>query len=189
MNPDLFSLLPISFETIDNFSSQNNNPFFVEDLINRIELIKHKLKFFPDKPKVAFITSVIPTMVSSNWVAELVETAGGKPIIIQIEAESLTEIWEKISVENPDIIIVMPLGFTIASTLQNINLLLDLPNWNNTTAVKNNRVYIANAAEYFNVELLNLVDSLEILAEIIHPKYLNFGYEGTGWIKFETNIS
>jgi iron complex transport system substrate-binding protein len=25
---------------------------------------------------------------------------------------------------------------------------------------------------------------MEIIAEIIHPKLFNFGYEGEGWIKF-----
>jgi len=29
-----------------------------------------------------------------------------------------------------------------------------------------------------------VVDSIEILAEIIYPKQFVFGYEGDGWIKF-----
>ncbi|PLW91050.1 MAG: cobalamin-binding protein, partial [Mucilaginibacter sp.] len=49
---------------------------------------------------------------------------------------------------------------------------------------KNNRVYIADGNQYFNRPGPRIVDSLEILAEIIHPKQFIFGNEGNGWVKF-----
>ena len=116
---------------------------------------------------------------------QLVEIAGGKSILAENGKHSPFVNWETIVVQNPDILLIMPCGFTIARTLQEIDLLLNLPDWNKLKAVINNRIYIADGNAYFNRSGPRLVDSIEILAEIINPKYLNFGYEGKGWIKFE----
>lgn len=158
----------------------------IEDFEERLDLVKHKLKFFPDKPTVACIEWLSPMMIAGNWVPQLVETAGGNPILAKNGKHSPFINWETIAAENPDIILITPCGFTIARTLQEIDLLLNLPDWNKLKAVKNNRVYIADGNAYFNRSGPRLVDTVEILAEIINPKYFNFGYEKHGWIKFES---
>ncbi|TAF46873.1 MAG: hypothetical protein EAZ51_09740 [Sphingobacteriales bacterium] len=185
MNSKITSLLAIVSQNIGALDLHSNDAFLIENLTERIELIIHKLKFFPDKPKVVCIKGLSPIKGADNLVAKLVEIAGGKPILIQNEEQSPSEIWDLIAAENPEIIVAMPCGFTIARTLQQMDVLLGLPGWKDATAVKNNRVYIADASSYFNTKSPHLVDWLEILAEIINPQYLNFGYEGTGWIKFE----
>ncbi len=173
--------------TIANYLGvENEGQVLIESLEERIDLVKHKLKFFPDKPSVVCIEWLSPMMVAGNWVPQLVEVAGGKPILSENGKHSLFINWETIVAENPDIILIMPCGFTIARTLQKIDLLLTLPDWGTLNAIKNNRVYIADGNAYFNRGGPRLVDSVEILAEIINPKYLNFGYEGKGWIKFES---
>jgi len=158
----------------------------IEDLEERIDLIKHKLKFFPAKPKVALIEWLSPIMVAGNWIPELVEIAGGTPLLAENGKHSPFVEWQEIYDANPDILIVTPCGFSIARTLQEIDLLLNLPGWRDLEAVKNNRVYIADGNAYFNRSGPRIVDTIEILAEIITPKYFNYGYEGEGWIKFES---
>lgn len=174
-------------KTIANyFGVENEGQVLLESLEERIDLVKHKLKFFPDKPTVVCIEWLSPMMVAGNWVPQMVEIAGGKPILAENGKLSPFVNWETIGAQNPDIILIMPCGFTIARTLQEIDLLLTLPDWGKLNAVKNNRVYIADGNAYFNRSGPRLVDSIEILAEIINPKHLNFGYEGKGWIKFES---
>ena len=165
---------------------ENEAEQLIESLEERIDLVKHKLKFFPNKPKVAAIEWLSPMMVSGNWIPELIDIAGGKSVLAVSGKHSPFVKWEEIQAEDPEIIVVMPCGFSISRTLQEIDLLLGLPGWKETTAVKNNRVYIADGNAYFNRSGPRLVDSVEILAEIINPKFLNFGYEGTGYIKFES---
>ena len=157
----------------------------LEDLEERIDLVKHKLKFFPAKPKVALIEWLSPIMVAGNWIPELVEIAGGFPLLAENGKHSPFVEWQQIYDANPDILVVAPCGFTISRTLQEIDLLLNLPGWRDLEAVKNNRVYIADGNAYFNRSGPRIVDTIEILAEIITPKYLSYGYEGKGWIKFE----
>jgi iron complex transport system substrate-binding protein len=78
----------------------------------------------------------------------------------------------------------MPCGFSIERTLKEIDILMQLPGFGELKAVKNNRLYIADGNQYFNRPGPRIVDSIEILAEIIHPKQFIFGYEGFGWTRF-----
>jgi iron complex transport system substrate-binding protein len=158
----------------------------IEDLQERIDLVKHKLKFFPSKPKVACIEWLSPMMIAGNWIPELIEIAGGIPILTENGKHSPFVTWEQIYDENPDVIVVAPCGFTIDRTLREIDLLINLPGWRDLTAVKNNMIYIADGNAYFNRSGPRVVDTIEMLAEMITPKYLVFGYEGEGWIKFES---
>ncbi len=150
----------------------------------RLSIIRHKLKFISEKPKVACIEWLAPLMVAGNWTPELVQIAGGDPILAVNGKHSPFVDFKEIVAANPEIIVVMPCGFSIPRTLQEINLLLDQPGWNDLKAVKENRIYIADGNQYFNRSGPRLTDSIEILAEIINPKQFVFGYEGEGWIKF-----
>jgi iron complex transport system substrate-binding protein len=156
----------------------------VEDLQERVDLIRHKLKYIENKPTVACVEWMEPLMVSGNWIPELVGIAGGKSILAEAGKHSPYVQWDDIRLNNPDIIIIMPCGFGIERTMREMDLLLQLPGINQLNAVKNNRLYIADGNHYFNRPGPRIVDSIEILAEIINPKQFIFGNEGTGWIKF-----
>ena len=156
----------------------------IEDLQGRVDIIRHKLKYVESRPTVACIEWLEPLMVSGNWIPEVVSTAGGSSILAEAGKHSPFVKWEDIQQTNPDVIIVMPCGFSIERTMKEMNILLDLPGFADLTAVKNNRLYITDGNQYFNRPGPRIVDSIEIIGEIIHPKLFNFGYEGNGWIKF-----
>ena len=139
-----------------------------EDLQERIDLIKHKLKFIEQKPAVACIANLDTLSLADNSIAELVSIAGGA---------------SENQFNDPDTIIVMPVGFGISQTMQQMDRLLQLPGFNDLKAAKNNRVYIADS----NFDITDpdqLVTLTEVLGEIINPKQFIFGYEGEKWIKF-----
>jgi iron complex transport system substrate-binding protein len=117
-------------------------------------------------------------------VPELVSIAGGASILAEAGKHSPFVQWADIQQQDPDIIIVMPCGFSIERTMKEMDILLQLPGFVELKAVKNNRVYIADGNQYFNRPGPRIVDSIEILAEIIHPKQFIFGYEDNGWLKF-----
>lgn len=163
-------------------TAQSEN--LLEEAEERIDIIRHKLKFITEKSKVACIEWLSPLMIAGNWTPEMVQIAGGDPILAVNGKHSPFVNFGDIIREDPDIIIVMPCGFSIPRTLQEINLLLDLPGWKDLKAVQNNRIYIADGNQYFNRSGPRLTDSIEILSEIINPKQFVFGYEGKGWIGF-----
>jgi iron complex transport system substrate-binding protein len=157
----------------------------VEELQERVDIIKHKLKFAESKPTVACIEWLEPMMVSGNWIPELVDIAGGASILAEAGKHSPYVEWVDIRLADPDIIVLMPCGFSIERTMKEVGILLEQSGFAELKAVKNNRVYIADGNQYFNRPGPRIVDSIEILAEIINPKQFIFGYEGNGWIKFD----
>ena len=156
----------------------------VEDLQERVDLVRHKLKYIENKPTVVCLEWLEPLMVSGNWIPELVGIAGGKSILAEGGKHSPYVDWDEIRLNDPDIIIIMPCGFGIERTMKEMDLLLELPGFNELKAVKNNRLYIADGNHFFNRPGPRVVDSIEILAEIINPKQFIFGNEGNGWITF-----
>ncbi|MDB5017793.1 MAG: corrinoid transporter substrate-binding protein [Mucilaginibacter sp.] len=156
----------------------------LEALHERVDIIRHKLKFIENKPTVACIEWLQPLMLSGNWMPELVKIAGGTSILVEQGKHSPYIQWDDIRIADPEIIILMPCGFAIERTLKEMDIMLELPGFAEMKAVKNNQVYIADGNQYFNRPGPRIVDSIEILAEIIYPKQFIFGYEGNGWIKF-----
>ncbi|GGB24061.1 MULTISPECIES: cobalamin-binding protein [Mucilaginibacter] len=188
----IISLQPNSLDDIFNdianvangLNAQQAGAELIESLQERVDIIKHKLKFIDSKPTVACIEWLEPLMISGNWVPGLVDIAGGTPVLAQEGKHSPYIEWDEILQQDPEIIVVMPCGFSIERTMREINLLLDRPGFASLKAVKNDRFYIADGNQYFNRPGPRIVDSIEILAEIIRPKQFIFGYEGEGWIKF-----
>jgi iron complex transport system substrate-binding protein len=165
-----------------NAGSAGND--LIEFLEERVDIIRHKLKYAEGRPTVACIEWLEPLMISGNWVPELVNIAGGNSILAEAGKHSPFVKWEDLKNLDPDIIMVMPCGFSIERTTKEMSLLLGQPGFAELKAVTNNRLYIADGNQYFNRPGPRIVDSIEILAELIHPKLFNFGYEGDGWIKF-----
>ncbi|MXV17008.1 cobalamin-binding protein [Hufsiella ginkgonis] len=192
-NAEIISLSPNLlgdiFADIRNIARQLNVPEkgeeVIESLEERIDLIRHKLKFITERPDVFVVEWLSPLMVAGNWTPELVEIAGGVPIMAEKGRHSPFIDYESLRAADPDIIVVSPCGFSIERTMSEISLLLELPGWNALKAIKNNRFYIADGNHYFNRSGPRIVDTIEILAEIINPKQFIFGYEGAGWLKFE----
>ncbi|MBS1532787.1 MAG: cobalamin-binding protein [Bacteroidetes bacterium] len=188
----IVSLQPNSLQDIFNdirtvanaLDAHENGERLIEELTERVDIIRHKLKFIEAKPTVACIEWLEPLMISGNWVPELVGIAGGTSILAEAGQHSPFIKWEDIRKADPDIILVMPCGFSIERTLREMDILLGQPGFSELKAVKESRLYIADGNQYFNRPGPRIVDSIEILAEIIHPKQFIFGYEGNGWIKF-----
>lgn len=150
----------------------------------RINIIRHKLKFISERPSVACVEWLSPLMIAGNWTPEIVEIAGGNPVLTIVGKHSSYINFEEIVKANPDILVIMPCGFSIQRTLQEINLLIDLPGWSDLKAVQNQKIFVVDGNQYFNRSGPRITDSIEIMAEIINPKQFVFGYEGNGWLNF-----
>ncbi len=156
----------------------------LEDLNTRIEIVKHKVKFVQQRAKIACIEWLDPLMIAGNWTPELIEIAGGSPVLAQNGAHSPFITWEQLAAAAPDILVIAPCGFGIPRTLSEIAVLTQHPLWHTLPAVKNNKVYVADGNQYFNRSGPRIVDTIELLAEIIQANQFYFGMEGEAWVKF-----
>ncbi|MBO1350113.1 MAG: cobalamin-binding protein [Hormoscilla sp. GUM202] len=151
----------------------------IASLKGRVEKIQQQEK--KAHPKVACIEWTEPLMAAGNWVPELVNLAGGSSLFGITGKHSPWMKWSELVAADPEVIIFMPCGFDLERTRQDARQLTTHPEWPNLPAVRTGKVYITDGNSYFNRPGPRLVDSLEILAEILHPEIFNFGYRGTGW--------
>jgi iron complex transport system substrate-binding protein len=155
----------------------------VERLQQRMAAIATRAHTLPERPAVACIEWIDPLMAAGNWMPELVEMAGGINLFGQAGQHSPWMTWEALQASDPDVIFIAPCGFDIPRSRQDLPLLTRKPEWSQLRAVRQGRVYLADGNQYFNRPGPRLVESLEILAEILHPETFHFGHEGTGWQK------
>jgi iron complex transport system substrate-binding protein len=155
----------------------------LENLEARVQIVKQKVQGLSliELPKVACIEWTEPLMVACNWIPELVNLAGGQSLFSVAGQPSSHLQWETLIASNPDSIIFMPCGFDLNRTRIEAQRLAESPEWQKLHATQSGRVYITDGNAYFNRPGPRLADSLEILAEILHPEIFQYGYKGIGW--------
>jgi iron complex transport system substrate-binding protein len=137
------------------------------------------------QPRVATIEWLSPLMTAGNWMPELIEMAGGVDLFGTPGRHSAWLEWETLRSADPDVLIVFPCGFPLGRVEAEIGILTARPGWDRLSAVRGGRVYLAEANQYFNRPGPRLAETLEILAEILHPEAFTFGHEGSGWKRLE----
>jgi len=156
-----------------------------EALVSRLMAkLKALTESLPDtfrRPKVACIEWFDPLMAAGNWVPELVGMAGGENCFGKAGEHSPWLRWEDLSSADPEFLVLMPCGFSIERSRSAYAELEANPMWASLTAVKRGRVFVVDGNQYFNRPGPRLVESTEILAEILHPERFDFGHRGIAW--------
>ncbi len=127
------------------------------------------------RPRIACIEWIEPLMPVANWMPELIQMAGGRNVAWTT--------WDELVASDPDVILVMPCGFDIERAAREMYWLTDRPGWRDLRPVRNHRVYVADGNQYFNRPGPRLVESLQILAEVLHPQTFRPCLQGPGWRK------
>lgn len=135
------------------------------------------------KPRIACIEWVEPLMVAGNWMPELAEIAGAIDVLGPKTIHSAMIEYKQLVDADPDYVIVMLCGWGIEKTRKEMNPVLENGDWNDLRAFREGRVFYTDGNHYFNRPGPRLAESLEILAEIIRPESIHYGYEGTAWIR------
>lgn len=153
-------------------------------LEHRLHEVSRQAQEAPERPTVACIEWIEPMMSAGNWMPELVELAGGANLFGQAGQHSPFMTWQQLVERDPDVIAVLPCGWDIAKSRSEMPALTRQPEWPQLKAVRNGRVYLTDGNQYFNRPGPRLVESLEILAELLHPG-VRFGHEGKAWERFD----
>lgn len=149
-------------------------------LRDRIERIADASFGVIDSPRVACIEWIDPLMVAGNWTPQLIALAGGADPLGEAGVHSPWCTLEKIIDADPDVIVIAPCGFGIEQTRRDLPALKTDARWDTLRAVRDGRVYLADGHHYFNRPGPRLVDTLEILAEMLHPDLFDFGRRERG---------
>lgn len=187
--PQLVSLVPnaladvwIDIEHVaEALNMRERGVELVKRLQARIEAIAVKAKELSHRPTVACIEWIDPLMAAGNWVPELVELAGGVNLFGEAGKHAPWMMWDQLVAADPDVIIVLPCGFDIERSRRELPALTEKREWSDLRAVRDRRIFLADGNQFFNRPGPRLVESLEILAELLHTEVFHFGHEGTGW--------
>ena len=156
----------------------------VSQLKQRMNKIAQKTINFPQKPTVVCIEWIEPLMSAGNWMPELIEMGGGINLFGVAGEQSPWMTWEQLLEANPDVILVMPCGFNLSRSKAEMSPLSQKPEWSQLNAVQNQQVYLTDGNQYFNRPGPRLVESLEIIAEILHPAHFDFQHQQSGGEQF-----
>ena len=154
-----------------------------------VELIKakidstEKIVYQKSSPSVAAIEWIDPLMAAGNWVPQLIKVAGGKNLFGEAGKHSPWMKYNDLVEQDPEIIIVMPCGYDIKKSLIEIKTLVSKTGWGSLKAVRNRNVYITDGNQFFNRPGPRIIESLEILLEIIHSDFSESKHIDSGWIK------
>lgn len=143
----------------------------VARLRERVHAVRRQAESVPlsQRPRVACIEWIDPVMLAANWMPELIELAGGQNSLTRAGTHSAVTPWETVRAFDPQVIVVMPCGFGVDRARQEATVLSTRPGWAALSAVRAGRVYAADGNAYFNRSGPRLVDSLELLAAMLHP--------------------
>lgn len=153
----------------------------VRALTERVAEIAKRATQATTRPRVACVEWIEPLMAAGNWMPELVELAGGTSLFGGSGQHSPWLEWEILREADPDAIVVLPCGFDLPRTREELPPLEALPGWENLRAVRDKRVYIVDGNQYFNRPGPRLVESLELMAEMLHPEVFGAPHRGSAW--------
>jgi len=76
----------------------------------RLDVVRRQRGGRP-RPRVMFLEWTDPPFAPGHWIPEMIEIAGGEPLLATSGQKSRRVAWEQVSAADPDVVIVAPCGF------------------------------------------------------------------------------
>ena len=141
----------------------------IADLKQRVNAVAIRTASINDRPRVILLEWIDPPFSSGHWSPELMRIAGGIEGIGQEGQPSRSMKWDEVVAYDPEVLVIACCGFSTRRTLEDVPILLTFPGFADLTCTRESRVWIVDGNAYFSRPGPRLVDSLEILAHILHP--------------------
>ncbi|GIW40779.1 MAG: cobalamin-binding protein [Candidatus Binatia bacterium] len=143
----------------------------VAEIRERMASLRARHPSFRSRPRVLCLEWLDPPMVAGNWIPELVELGGGQCPLVGRGEPSRVVSWEEIREFEPDVLVLMPCGFSVERTFAELDAFLRRAPWEDLPAFRNGRVYVADGNAYLNRPGPRIAESAELLAGLIQPGF------------------
>jgi len=140
-----------------------------DSLLLRINAVRHKRETLSDRPRVFAMEWVDPPYCGGHWMKELVEIAGGQDDLAVLHRPSGRIEWKRALDFAPEVIVLTCCGFNLERGGREGKVLAEFDGALSLPAFKTGRIYATDGSAYFSRPGPRIVDSLEILAHLIHP--------------------
>jgi len=141
----------------------------VTELSDRIEAVRRRASRIAHWPRCFLMEWVDPPFCSGHWGPELVEIAGGNDSLGRKHQPSVQIEWQEVLDTQPDVIVLALCGYNIDRAWRDYEILREFPDFNSLPAARRGEIYLVDGSAYFARPGPRIVDSLEILAGILHP--------------------
>lgn len=142
----------------------------VARLEKRVEAVRERTGSWGDPVRCVLLEWLDPLYCSGHWVPELVQLAGGVDPLGRRGTDSVRVAWELVVESEPDVLVLACCGNSVEWTLSEVQQLSKKDGWEDLPAVKRGNIYVVDGSSYFSRPGPRIVDSLEILAGILHPE-------------------
>jgi iron complex transport system substrate-binding protein len=124
------------------------------------EAVKHERR-----PRVLALEWLDPVYVAGHWTPQMIELAGGEDALGRPGEPSWTASWAQLAAARPDVVVVMPCGYDAERAREEA-----LAHASQLAQLGARDVVAVNASAYFSRPGPRLVDGLQLLAHILHPR-------------------
>jgi iron complex transport system substrate-binding protein len=142
----------------------------VTQLSDRIEAVRRRASRITHRPRCFLMEWVDPPFCSGHWGPELVDIAGGNDSLGRERQPSVQIEWQEVLDTQPDVIVLALCGYDIHCARRDYEILRGFPEFNSLPAARRGEIYLVDASAYFARPGPRIVDSVEILAGILHPR-------------------
>lgn len=139
-------------------------------LRERVEAVRLRTDRISHRPRCFLMEWVDPPFCSGHWGPELVEIAGGRDSLGRRHRPSAQIDWQEVVDTRPEILVLALCGYDINRARRDYELLRKFRNFDSLPASRSGKIYLVDASAYFARPGPRIVDSLEILAGILHPR-------------------
>lgn len=120
------------------------------------------------RPRVFAMEWLDPLKCTGGWLPDLVEAAGGEGLIAVPGAKVRTVDWQEVLAARPEVLLMMPCGWSLEQTAAKARDLTQLPGWQELPAVQTGRVYLVDG-RICSKHGPRVAEAVEMLARILHP--------------------
>jgi iron complex transport system substrate-binding protein len=132
-------------------------------LEQRLDSIRERVSGVP-RPGVLALEWLDPPFLGGHWVPEMIELAGGEPLLSLAGEKSREVGWEELRGLAPDVAVAMPCGYYVRESRQQAE-----QNAERLASLDAKRIWVVDAASSFSRPGPRLVDGVELLAHLLHP--------------------
>ncbi|MBM3990909.1 MAG: hypothetical protein FJ298_07860 [Planctomycetes bacterium] len=120
------------------------------------------------RPRVLVLEWFDPLWVSGEWIAEMVEAAGGTPLVAGAADPSKRVEWSAVRAADPDVIVLAACSMSVARAEREIAAFAANPLWAELRAVRASRVFLMDGERHFSTPGPDLARGAELLDAILH---------------------
>jgi iron complex transport system substrate-binding protein len=139
----------------------------VDDLASRLEHVEKAVAGL-ERPRTFALEWSDPPFNGGHWVPEMIEKAGGEPVLANRGSDSVRVTWDQIEHASPEVVVFMPCGYGLEQAAEEAKGLLSRTELRSAVAI-----YATDANAYFSRPGPRLVDGVEALAATLHPGSVN----------------